>query len=262
MSTKDPIPVAFGCRLSSVIAYDHFISLLSLSRVEELREGEIGIIAAKGVGIMRGDNEKATLMKNCAILRLAIGSKIATVKVFKQYLHFCKVNITEATLLADFLCEAIKDTQRVIEDRELLSARLYELIKEESHIKEEDRESVESYFMDHSVCILDLTHEPVEATMTNDIIPLGTKIHTACLAGLLRDEKGYRRWIITFDNALALSIRLVVPYSDSNKDGYTFTIQPTGNILYSANDKSEEAELARKDVSDFIFERLEEIRLD
>ena len=262
MSTNDPIPVAFGCRLSSVIDYCHFISLLPITTLDKVGEGEIGIIAAKGIGIMRGDNEKATLMKNCAILRLAMGSKVATVKVFKQYLHFCKVNLEEATQLADFLCEAIKDTQRVIQDEALLSARLDKLMEEGSHMKAEDRESVESYFLGHSVCVLDLTHEPVEATMTNHTIPLGTKIHTARLARLLRDEKGYRRWIITFDNALTLAIRLVVPYSDSNKMGYTFTIQPTGNVLYSANDTSEEAEMARKDVSDFLFERLPLIRLD
>jgi hypothetical protein len=250
------IAVAYGCRLSSVIDWAHFLALLQIDTGEP-----IDIIGARGVHIIRGRNDKDALMKNCAILTVKIDDTYATVKVFKQYLHFCKVNEQQAIRCADYLCDTIIDAQNILNDEELLSDRLDILQEEGAHITPETRDEAEKYLRTVQVCALDLTHEPIKPTMTNHTTALGCFIHTAKLARLMK-ESNMGRWRISYDNSLSLAIRILVPYENSIKEGYNFTIQHTGNILYSSNLMDDEATAARDGVKNFVLSKLDLIRLD
>ena len=266
--TPTSTAVAYGCRLSSVVDYNNFIAVTSVGRVD----GEMSIMSACGTGITRGEaspvtspkkegtGTKSMLMKNCAILRVNVGDGIASVKVFKQYLHICKVGLQDAVRVADFVCKCMKETQELIRDEDRLRHQVVHISTVDTHIPPDTIDSVLLYYRTADICLTDLSHEEIEATMTNHILPLGSCIHTPRLARLLRDEKGHRRWIITFDNALSMSIRVLIPFSDSDKKGYNFAIQPSGYISYSKS-KPAEAITARDELHSFINERMALISL-
>jgi len=264
-TTKQSTPVAYGCPLSSVVGYNNFAAV---ARVGPLKNG-MWIKSICGKGIKRGemptspkkkDGEKVDLMKHCAIVRVVMGDNVASVKIFNQYLHICKVGISDAEKVADFICQEMKATQDTIKDEDLLRERLLDIIKVDSHIPEEEIDSVIEYYRNADICLKDLSHEKVKATMTNTNDSLGSCIHTPRLARLLRDEKRYRRWIVTFDNALSMSIRVLIPFADSDKKGYNFAIQPSGDILYSDRDEPA-SRAARDELYRFIQERMDKIRL-
>jgi hypothetical protein len=249
-----PTPVAYGCHLTSTIDYVHFIALLPINR-----EGRVIVTSAKSKDITRGNSPITTLMRNCGIMCLEIvegETRItSTVKVFKQYLHFCRVNEEQANILADFTCSLLREIQEVIEDEK----RRWDWIQTLDHLRDEgERKATFDYFGRNNVCASDVSHTEVVSTMINHAINIGSKIHTSSLARLLLKKKD-ARWVVTYDNALSLAVRVKV-LDDSGKDGHVFTIHPSGNVLYSARN-SDEIEDSKDSLVRFLHNNLDLIEI-
>lgn len=262
------IDVAYGCTLSTVIDYRHFLILVVLGE----DRGTYRLTGARGLGIVRGINSSDRLMKNCAILNVEVRADskttqgaTATVKVFKQYLHFCGIGRTEAEGLASFLTELIQETQACLEDEKTLEERLRLLQKEGSHIKtEEDVKEVLGYLTKNSaeICSKGLSHGDVVPTMTNHTMKTNRALHSTRVLRLLQSHRSKTRpWVLTYDNALSLSVKIFVPRTTSTKEGFSFIIQPSGNIVYSSNEVDDEAVAVREEVRDLILNNLESIAL-
>lgn len=258
--------VAYGCDLTSVIDYMYLLLLFPLDgderRVVKLGGKDIryGIVGAKGPSLCRGRTSEEGVMKNCIMLDYLLEYdevKVkVSVKVFKRYLHFCRESKTKednsremASVLADDVLRIIKETQIVMENRELLSARLDQLLVDD-YLTEEGRLPLEDRARTSRLCVPDLERTEIIPTMSNHIVSFGTPIHTTKLIKIIQAHQCKTRpWILTFDNSLLMVIRILVPYRDTmDNDGYRFTIHPTGNLSYSNNDMDEEAALVRKEV--------------
>ena len=275
-STKPPTKVAYGCNLTSIIDYTHFLVLLPLKRKDSIplaigthqstleRENvvvqetlQFSIEAGKVASLVRGDYPSDAMMRNCAIVHVNIYNEnsvtTATVKIFKQYLHFCRVSDSISHLLADYICGLLRETQSYIDSPERLAAHVQTL----EHLNSDDaRDATLEYFSRHNVCAPDLDHDEVVATLVNHATNLGTRIHTPRLAKLLHANP--HNWQVTFDNALSMAIRVAIPYD--LKKYHTFTIHTNGNILYSAR-SSGNVDSAKESLVDYIRQHLPQISL-
>lgn len=188
-----------------------------------------------------------------------------SIKVFKNYLHFCKCdNIEVCTKIADKICEMFRNIQEKLTTPEGRKELITPSLERDEFMKDADKINKFNKWVEKinsPICTMSLTHYPVNVSMANYNLRIGSYINTLILVKKLVEE--LPNWTITYDNVISLDIILTKKYDDDkNENVHSFKISFTGRIAFSYQIITDECHKAFEEVISIIKKYKDDIIVD
>lgn len=255
------VDVAYACKPSTSI--DH---ILLHFMIDFNDRPDLTIVGSKCDNTTRGNPRNKGFMKNATVLDCILhtrtGDKDISVKVFKNYLHFCQgLNVALCEKIAKCLEKRFSDINNNLNDIEWVSNHFEEMRRDISTtdnnktnlikiIKNDEKVLVVDEYLTYRERFLqsikqgkriyknDLEFGKVTATMSNSKLSVGYMVNcnrmVTDIVNILDEMKDGKEYRIYYDNAISTNIfiRIIIPDIKPIK----YTIYQTGTLSWSSYD--------------------------
>ncbi len=251
MTQYQRINVAYACIPTSAIDYRMFHILMPLEEDDELTfvgsrcsESGTGRRNSSTLGTIRGNPRNTGFMKNAVvvdcILRDGDVKKEVSIKIFRNYLHFCKSReISLCDRVADALCRRLVAMNEKMSDMNWVQQRLALASQDIESIRPHLQVIQESIQRGIQLCHPNLNHAPVMATMSNSRFFIGCPFNCNTLVldigSWVEKHSSQFKYRVYYDNAVHTNISIRV----TGFQTFKFTIYRTGMMAWSSSPETE-----------------------